>query len=50
MNMEMVRLMRNILEIQTGVDMKMWKYWERRYESECEDDDEERDRNGNKIN
>ena len=41
---EMVRLMRNMLEIQKGVDMKMWKYWERRYESESEDDDEERDK------
>ena len=30
--------MRNMLEIQKGVDMKMWKYSERRYESECEDD------------
>ena len=35
----MVRLMRNMLEIQKGVDMKKWKYSERRYEFECEDDD-----------
>ena len=41
---EMVRLMRNMLEIQKGVDMKMWKYWEKRCKSESEDDDEERDK------
>ena len=35
---KMVRLMRNMLEIQKGVDMKKWKYSERRYEFGCEDD------------
>ena len=29
--------------------MKMWKYSERRYGSECEDNNEERDGNGDKI-
>ena len=41
---EMIKLIRNMLEIQKGVDMKMRKYWERRYKSESEDDDEERDK------
>ena len=27
-----------------GIDMKMWKYWGRRYKSESGDDDEERER------
>ena len=40
---EMIKLIRNMLEIHKGVDMKMWKYWERRYKSESEDDDEDRD-------
>ena len=35
----MVRLTRNMLEIQKGVDMEKWKYSERRYKFECEDDD-----------
>ena len=38
MDIKMVRLMRNMLEIQKGVDMKKWKYSERRYEFGCEDD------------
>ena len=49
MNIGMVRHTRNMLEIQKGVDMKMWKYSGRRYEFEYEDDDEEKDKNGDKI-
>ena len=39
----------NIWQMKKGVDIKMWKYSERRYGSESEDDDEERDENGDKI-
>ena len=34
MDIKIVRLARNMLEIQKGVDMKMWKYSERKYEDD----------------